>query len=78
MKIEVSEDTIKATIECKKNFSCLTCKREDLCTVERVISKDLMYFKCMNKNYCSYQMTFGSFYICICPTRREIYDRYKI
>ena len=30
MDIKISDDTIKATTECKKNFSCLTGNREDL------------------------------------------------
>ena len=77
MKIEVSEDTIKSTTCYKKNFPCMTGKGEDLCTVEPVIPKGLLYIKCSNK-YCSYKMSFGSTYICICPTRKEIYDRYKL
>lgn len=78
MDIKISEDIKKDTTECKKNFSCLSCERKDLCKIEKFITNNLIYIEYMNKRYCTYQMSFGSNYVCNCPVRKELYNRYKI
>jgi hypothetical protein len=72
----VSEETIAATQRCKKDFSCLNGKREDLCPVESCINGEVHFIKCLNKEACPYQGTFGDGAVCYCPTRKELFNKY--
>jgi hypothetical protein len=75
--IKIADDTIRHTTKCKLNFSCLLGNRKDLCKVEYCVGK-IHFMKCLNKEYCDYQIPFGDSRICNCPTRKELYSRYKI
>ncbi len=77
-KLEISEDTLKNASECQKKSSCLFGEQKDLCKIEKHITNNLIYVKCLNKEYCNFQISFGSFYVCSCPVRKEIYNRYGI
>lgn len=78
MKLQVSDQTLKTTIYCEKEFSCLKGNRNDLCRVERCVNEKVYFITCLNEGYCSYRHTFGPSYFCSCPTRQEIFDKYKI
>jgi len=74
----ISEETIAITQRCKKGFSCLSGEREDLCLVESCVNGDVHFIKCLNKESCSYQGTFGSGVVCYCPTRKELYNKHGV
>ncbi len=74
----VSKETIKETKRCNKGFSCLTKLREDLCQVESCINGETHFIKCISKNSCQYQGTFGASVICYCPTRKELYNKHGV
>jgi len=77
MNIEVDEDIIKQTTKCRKNFSCLSGERP-FCTVELCIENEIHFIKCAGNESCIYRVSFGYSYVCICPVRKELYNRYKI
>jgi hypothetical protein len=74
----VSEETITETKKCKKGFSCLTGQREDLCQVESCINGKVHFIKCLDKDPCPYQDTFGDGVICHCPIRKELYNKHGV
>ena len=84
MKIEVSSEVVATTTQCQKGFPCLSQPVETLCKVERSVydnvRNDMVIFVHCRKASppCSYQMAFGDGFICSCPTRRAIYNRYKL
>ena len=78
MKYRISDESLKATTRCGKDFSCLKVDTTCLCKVEDCINKTVYFIKCLNDNHCPYKKSFGMDNYCICPVRRELYDEYKI
>jgi len=82
MKIEIDEEVLSKTTECKKGFSCLSSKTRDICKVrsklESAGAEMILFCEPNNDKHCDYKKPFGDFCICECPTRKEIYNRYGI
>jgi hypothetical protein len=51
---------------------------ESLCEVEYVVIGELYCLKRTSWRGCSYERQFGDTFLCICPVRQEIYDRYGV
>ena len=77
MDIQINEDILKKTISCEKNFSCLS-DQKDLCEMKSQIVRVVYFIKHPKNKRCSYSLSFGNDYICNCPTRQEIYKRYRV
>ena len=77
MNLRVDEHTIKSTTECNKKFSCLHGDEHPICKVNLSVNEEVVFINCMNDEYCSYQMVFGYLFVCNCPVRNEIYNRYQ-
>jgi len=75
--LKVDDDVIKNTNRCKKDHSCLS-DLTDLCKVEMCIADKIHFIKCMNGHTCNYRITFGYSFVCTCPVRKELYNKYKI
>jgi len=80
MPFEIDEDVKNNTTKCEKNNACISDKDYKLCKVVRSTDKDkIIFIECMEKNPCTYKMSFGfSSFICNCPMRKEIYRKYKL
>ena len=77
MTLIVDDNIIKGTTKCKKKFSCLSGETT-LCSVELCIENKIHFIKCVSKESCNYRISFGFSYVCNCPVRKEIYNKYKI
>jgi hypothetical protein len=78
-RLQVSDEALKLTTRCMRNFKCLTAETTNICKAERPIKGGGIFIKEKVRETCNYAMPFGfSSFICNCPTRREIYDRYSI
>ncbi len=77
MNLIVDDNIIKKTTKCRKNFCCLSGKKP-FCNVELCIEKSIHFIKCASNESCGYRVPFGYSYICVCPIRKELYNRYKI
>jgi len=75
--IEVGAVILKETTRCKKSFGCLNSNERNLCRAEGLLSNGLVKIECNEPNDCSYK-TFMDSVFCACPTRIEIYKKYKI
>lgn len=71
---QVSEEIIEKTRACTKNYSCL--KYKPLCEIDHSINNRVHFIKCLNNALCPYKISYGSDFICSCPTRKEIYNKY--
>jgi hypothetical protein len=78
MQFKISSNTLKNTIKCKKNFSCLSKQREGVCEVAEYVYRNVQYLQCAGEADCIYRTPLEAVYVCACPTRREIYERYRI
>jgi hypothetical protein len=78
MHVNVDNETLKNTSQCKKDFICLSGTGECLSKVEHIISKELCFIEGTMCGHCNFKLSFGYSSICTCPTRKEIYNRYEI
>ncbi|HIC91190.1 MAG TPA: hypothetical protein EYP21_03835 [Syntrophaceae bacterium] len=74
---EISDHVLKATTKCKKGFSCLSGERKDLCKISYCVSNEIYFLNHCNDTSCGYAISFGYSYVCTCPTRKEIYNRFN-
>ena len=77
-EIRISEDILKMADKCRKNHSCLSGQLDDLCKVELNVDDKIHFVKCMTQEFCPYRISFGYSYVCLCPVRKELFDRYNI
>ncbi len=61
---------------CEFNHACLHDPNFKFCKVERCVNNKVYFVQKENK-HCPYARTFGYSFHCICPVRKEIYDKYK-
>ncbi len=79
MDICVSNEAISQTTKCKKNMSCLKGATDALCSVERCVNAELHLVTCLDKENCSYRISFGKKgQFCGCFVRKDIYNKYNI
>jgi hypothetical protein len=75
--MEIDKKILDETIHCTNEFECL--KNENyICIITKVghcIDGKVHFVNC-NK-VCNYSMSVGGSTICNCPTRKEIYNKYK-
>ena len=76
MKIQISDETINKTTRCQKGFSCMSGTRTDMCKVE-LHNKELL-ITCLSDENCNYKTSVHDATYCACPTRKEIFECYKI
>lgn len=78
MDIEIDESTMRAATGCTKEISCLDPSRTTLCQVKHCVQNKVHFVECLDVDYCCYKMSFGSGFVCNCPVRKEIFNRYGL
>ncbi|MBI5506783.1 MAG: hypothetical protein HY899_18505 [Deltaproteobacteria bacterium] len=78
MDIKIDEALVRTANQCTKNLRCLDPSCQDLCEVKHCVQGKVHFVECLDMNFCSYQMSFGSGTVCNCPVRKEIYNRYGL
>ncbi|MEW6599330.1 MAG: hypothetical protein AB1499_00010 [Nitrospirota bacterium] len=78
MKLEISEQAINNTKRCRKNFACLSGSGHCLCKLTYCFNGKSYFIKPERNLLCNYKVTFSGSVLCSCPTRKEIYNRYRI
>jgi hypothetical protein len=75
-EIRVAKDTLKQT-RCESNFSCLTSKPECMCDVNSTVGS-ILFVKSPSNISCNHCIAYGDSYVCTCPTRNELYNKYRL
>jgi len=78
MKIEISENVEEIIRKCDKSFMCLEDKERIYCSVENFMDNKGHVFKCSHNGSCNYKMSVGYIFICKCPVRKEIFNKFKV
>ncbi|VVB97249.1 Uncharacterised protein [uncultured archaeon] len=78
MNIQINKGTLEKTTKCNKDFSCLSGKMNELCKVELNVEDKIHFVNCVTTEPCNYKMPFGYSFVCQCPVRKELFNRYKI
>ncbi len=81
MAFHLDADTIKRAHKCKHLYKCLNGGGKCLCPVEEQIGEEDSpgaFVQYIQGNSCSYRVSYGigSYNLCTCPVRIEIYKRY--
>ena len=77
MEEQPSDEVLKESRLCQKDFQCREGGEYPLCPVERHIEGDGLFIRKTHKEFCPYELMFGDSSICTCPARIEIYERYR-
>ena len=75
--ITVVNSVKEKTTKCERDFKCLTGDTSCLCEVDS--SKIVAFIRVKPKAglSCPYHFPFNKVHFCRCPTRKEIYKKYK-
>ena len=76
--IKIDDGVLQKTTKCKHDFSCLSENKKCLCDVVDSIGEDIVEIKEKPTNPCNYLISLKNSHYCHCPTRNEIYNRYRI
>ena len=74
--MKIDENIINKT-DCKKNFACLD-NTDVCCKITNCVNNQIYFVDCKDKKYCNFKKFFGNSNYCTCPTRIEIYKKYKV
>jgi len=78
MIFDVDDSIICKTTECEKNLSCMSEKRKELCKITRKVEDKVYFVECQETELCVYRLSFGAAFICNCPVRKAIYNKYNV
>ncbi len=78
MRLAISEDVLRDTTRCKKDFVCLTGGGHCLCKAESCLNGKVCFIKPGEDLLCNYKVPYMKAFLCSCPTRKEIYNSYSI
>ena len=76
--LEIDKSTLHNTTNCIFDFTCLIGDKSCLCEVVASKEKDVVEIKSYPPIACRYCISLENVIYCTCPTRNEIYNRYKI
>jgi hypothetical protein len=76
---KIPDEILKQTTRCPKNFGCLSCEVDHMCQVESLSkSVPILFVDKVQDRFCSYCGQFRDSWLCSCPVRVELYNRYRI
>ena len=78
MARQIAEQILQKTTKCLSSFQCLDDERRDICSVEWSLKEKGCFLKIVKPKGCPYKVSFGDSYLCNCPTRHELFSKYKI
>ena len=78
MVYEIDDKILDLTTRCLCDFLCICDEPGEICPVERVIPGTALYINPKEHCYCAYLRTYGAEFVCSCPVRRELYEKYNI
>ncbi len=78
MRLEINENVLNNTTRCSKNFACLSGNGQCLCKLTYCFNGKSYFIKPNGNLLCTYKVSFAGNVLCGCPTRKEIYNRYRI
>jgi len=78
MNLEVSEDVVRKTDRCPYGMKCLKDGGRPECEVEHLVVGNGVFVRSRECIICSYRISHARSYVCLCPVRIELFQRYKI
>ena len=76
---KVDEKTRKKARKCDKAFQCIYDETPNICAVDNTTGYDSVYFvESPVDMFCPYCYGFADGYMCTCPVRHDLYQKYKM
>lgn len=73
---EIDQAILDKTVKCSKR-GCLSGK-DVICPVQNALDLDIIFVDFDHRNdICRYCMPYGDGFMCLCPTRQEIFHKYR-
>lgn len=76
IEMEIDNEILRETTLCRREYNCIQTGSQASCKVEKCINNIVHFVNCPDHAFCNYKSSFGSAYICACPTRKEIYRKF--
>ena len=76
--IKIDEAILEKTTRCNYAFSCLSGDKSCLCDVIDSNGEGIVAITSRPVLFCGYCRSLEHAFYCFCPTRSEIYHRYKM
>lgn len=76
-RFTVDTEIVNQAIRCETGHACLTDSNHQICSIDHTVSGEVDFVKC-NKRRCFYNTRFGDEFICFCPVRHEIHQKYQV
>lgn len=74
---KVDKTIIEKAECCDKNLACLSEENHPSCKIDSCVGNKIHFVEKLERE-CKYYQEFGFSYICKCPVRIELYNKYKI
>ena len=76
-KLKIDDEILRKTTKCGNGFTCLSGDDKCLNDIEDSVGHAVCFVRC-NSEDCSYYVSHGFLgAVCSCPTRVEIFKRYR-
>lgn len=76
MKYKMRGETLAGSTQCSRYFDCLLEGKCAKCEIQRLVEGIGGYISTPDPQPCPYKLDTGTFMVCTCPTRIELYERY--
>jgi hypothetical protein len=84
MVLYINDETKRKATKCPSKFYCLNDEHNLLCSVNKPMCAAVrriegigLFVKPVTKRGCFYRISFGCGFICNCPVRNKIFEKYK-
>lgn len=76
MKYDVPVEIIESAAECTRQSACLKNNGHRCCPVIETIGSEVLFIDPDANLYCDYRLSFAGGWICTCPVRKHLHQRY--
>ena len=73
----VDQSIVEQTKKCDQNFACLNGSCYPSCKIASCVSNSVHFIEKFERD-CPYHQEFGFSYVCMCPVRKEIYNKFAV
>jgi hypothetical protein len=74
----IDNKILEQTTKCPYSFQCLNDDIESICSVQWILKENGCFLKTVKPDSCPYKVKISSSYMCNCPTRHELFVKYRI
>lgn len=74
---DISEEILAKAKNCDRDFACLTEEDQPSCKISHCVNDKILFLEKLER-HCPYHLSYAHEYVCNCPVRIEIYQKYGV